>query len=203
MPNFVNEEERTALHRKALRHLARGELKPNPCGPARLFAKVDEAPETFVDALLQQLTDRCVRCLRLEGYPADRALGRVISLIQEGGFIHRHKDAYHAGMPGHRPGEHHLRCNIVVRLADPSGRPVIEGTALDVAEGDCWAFVASKCMHETTPLLGSAPRIVYGFGWSVPTTHELQPPPRDGVRLGSPHRSISDAPQKEETQGTG
>jgi hypothetical protein len=174
---FVDELERTALLQKALGHMARGELRPNPCGPARFFAKVDETPEVFVDPMLQSLTERCVRCLRLEGHPTDRALGRVISLIREGGFIHRHTDAYIDGVPGHRPGEHHLRCNIVVRLADPSGRPVIEDSALEVVEGDLWVFYASKCMHQTMPLRGSEPRIVFGFGWSVPLTHELQPPP--------------------------
>ena len=156
---------------------ARGELLPNPCGPNRYFIKESNAPAIFADPLLQLLTARCVRCLRLEGRPADRALGRVVSLIQPGGFIHRHTDAYHEGVPGHAVGHHHLRCNIVVRCAHLSGRPVIEGSALEVHECDLWAFFASKCLHETLPLQGDAPRIVYGFGWTVPLAHALRPPP--------------------------
>ena len=188
---FVDEAERAALLRKALGHMARGELTANPCGPARFFAKADQEPALFVDDLLQRMTARCERCLRLEGRPADRALGRIISLIQEGGFVHRHTDAYHPGVPGHRPGEQHLRCNIVVRLGHPSGRPVIEDAALDVAEGDLWVFFASRCMHETTPLQGADPRIVYGFGWAVPENHVLEPPPEDAL---SRPRTLSRAP---------
>ena len=70
-----------------------------------------------------------------------------------------------------------MRCNIVVSLQHPSGRPVIEGEALDVDECDMWVFTASKSMHQTEPLKGTAPRVVYGFGWSVASEHALQPPP--------------------------
>ena len=160
-------------------HHRRGELQPNPCGPCRFFAKVDEAPATYDDPLLDSLTRRCERCLRLEGVPADRILGRVISLILPGGFIHRHTDAYQHGAAGCSPERHHLRCNIVVALRHPSARPIIEGEALDVAERDMWAFVASKRMHQTEILRGDTPRVVYGFGWSVDPEHEqLLVPPR-------------------------
>jgi hypothetical protein len=175
--NFVSPAEREALFAKAMRHYGRGELHPNPCGPARFFAKTDDAPAVYVDALLERLTRRCEHCLRLTQTPHDCVLGRTISLIGPGGFIHRHTDAYRAGEPGHRPGLEHCRCNIVVRLAHPSGRPVIEGEALDIAEGDLWVFVASKSFHQTEPLQGHDPRIVFGFGWSVPPSHRFLTPP--------------------------
>jgi len=174
---FVSEAERCELVEKALRHMNRRELHPNPCGPGRFFAKTDDQPQVYVDPLLERMTRRCEQCLRLQGVAEDLVLGRTISLITPGGFIHRHTDAYHAGQPGHRPGYDHLRCNIVVRLADTSGRPVIEDEALDVEEGDLWVFFASKSFHETKPIAGSEPRIVFGFGWSVPPGHKLQPPP--------------------------
>ena len=174
---FVSSEENAALLCKAIAHMQRGQLHPNPSGPGRFFAKADDDPDLYVDALFKQLTRRCERCLRLGGVPSDCVLGRTISLILPGGFIHRHTDAYRPGQPGHRPGLEHLRCNIVVRLAHPSGRPIIEGHALEVEECDLWAFFASKCMHETAPLGGSDPRIVFGFGWSVPPDHQLEPPP--------------------------
>ena len=174
--NFVTEAERQTLFSKAIRHLQRKELHPNPCGPRRFFAKVDDDPNRYVDGLLQTLTRRCERCLQLTGIEVDCVLGRTISLILPGGFIHAHTDAYRPGEAGHRPGFDHLRCNIVVSLADPSGRPVVEGSALPVSECDMWAFFASKCLHETLPLQGSDPRVVFGFGWSVPPEHVLRPP---------------------------
>ena len=174
---FVTEAECAALLEKALRHMNRRELHPNPCGPGRFFAKADDDPRCYVDALLEMLTRRCERCLRLSGVATDLVLGRTISLILPGGFIHKHTDAYQPGQPGHRPGYEHLRCNIVVALKHPSGRPVIEGSPLDVGEGDLWAFFASNCMHETAPLQGGEPRIVFGFGWSVPPDHTLREAP--------------------------
>ena len=176
---FVSEVERQALFRKAVTHMQRQELHPNPCGPGRFFAKADDEPSIYVNPLLEQLTRRCERCLRLLGVPHDCVLGRTISLILPGGFIHRHTDAYRPGQPGHRPGFEHLRCNIVVSLADPSGRPVVEGAALPVEQCDLWAFFASKCLHETVPLQGREPRIVMGFGWSVPPDHALERPPAE------------------------
>jgi hypothetical protein len=174
---FVTNEERQALLHKAFTHMQRRELHPNPAGPGRFFVKADDQPEIYIDPLLEALTRRCERCLRLGGVSTDCVLGRTISLILPGGFIHRHTDKYHEGQPGHRPGLEHLRCNIVVRLAEPTGRPIVEGMPLPVDEGDLWAFFASKCMHETQPLRGSEPRIVFGFGWSVPPAHALEPPP--------------------------
>lgn len=174
---FVDAAERAALLRKAAGHMQRGELHPNPCGPARFFAKADDDPATYVEPLLERLTRRCERCLRLGGVPQDLVLGRVISLIGRGGFIHRHTDAYREGAPGHRAGHEHLRCNIVVQLAHGSGRPVVDGAPLPVAEGDLWVFFASRSPHQTEPLECDAPRIVFGFGWSVPPAHVLEPPP--------------------------
>jgi hypothetical protein len=186
---FVSELERSVLLRKALEHMQRGELEPNPCGPGRYFAKADDAPSVYVDALLDSLTRRCERCLRLSGMRRDGVLGRTISLILPGGFIHRHNDAYHAGMPGHTSGFHHLRCNIAVSLAHPSGRPVIEDEPLPVAEGDLWVFFASRSMHQTEPLCGDQPRIVFGFGWAVPPDHALALPPASAWRDSDSHSS--------------
>lgn len=174
---FVTEAERAALLRKSMVHMQRQELFPNPSGPGRFFAKADDDPACYVDALLERLTRRCERCLRMREVNADCVLGRTISFILPGGFIHRHTDAYREGQPGHRPGLDHMRCNIMVKMADPSGQPVVEGRALPVEEGDLWAFFASRSQHETRPLQGSEPRIIFGFGWSVAPHHKFERPP--------------------------
>ena len=180
---FVTDDERRALLQKALGHFQRRQLQPNAAGPQRFFAKCDEHPAIFVDELLEKLTRRCERCLGLDGVAKDLVLGRVISLILPGGFIHRHTDQYQPGMPGYRPGYEHLRCNIVVQLPDASGRPIVEANTLPVNEGDLWAFFASKSFHQTAPLQANgdahgdgAPRIVFGFGWSVPPNYRLRAP---------------------------
>jgi len=174
---FVSSDERAQLLSKAYRHMQRRQLHPNPCGPNRFFAKADDEPAVYVDSLLERLTRRCERCLRTDVTPSDCVLGRTISLILPGGFIHQHTDAYQPGQPGHRPELEHMRCNIVVQCANPSGRPVIDGHALPVEECDLWVFFASKSPHQTLPLQGADPRIVFGFGWSVPPEFQLRPPP--------------------------
>ena len=178
MRNFVSGSERAALFEKAIRHMQRRELHPNPSGPGRYFAKADDEPHIYIDPLLEKLTQRCERCLRVGGVSADLVLGRTISCILPGGFIHKHTDKYMPGQPGHRPGMEHMRCNIMVRMANPSGRPVVEGSPLPVEEGDLWAFFASKSLHETYVIEGSEPRIIFGFGWSVAPELRLQEAPQ-------------------------
>ena len=172
---FISENERAALLAQILAHHSSGVLRPNPCGPARYFAKVDDEPDRFDCALLRALARRAAHACRAEAVVTDRVLGRVLSLIETGGFIHAHTDAYHP-QHGQPAGCHHLRCNIVAQLSHPSARPVIEGEALDVADGDLWCFAASKWRHETSPLLGDgAPRVVCGFGWTVGGDFEVRP----------------------------
>ena len=157
---FISENERAALLAQILAHHSSGVLRPNPCGPARYFAKVDDEPDRFDSALLRALARCAARACRAEAVSTDRVLGRVLSLIETGGFIHPHTDAYHP-QHGQPTGCHHLRCNIVAQLSHPSARPVIEGEALDVADGDLWCFLASKWRHETRPLLGGGEVPVY------------------------------------------
>ena len=92
---FVSENERVTLLAQILAHHSSAELRPNPCGPARFFAKVDNEPERFDSPLLRALARRAARACRVEAVPTDRVLGRVLSLIEAGGFIHSHTDAYH------------------------------------------------------------------------------------------------------------
>ena len=171
---FISENERAALLAQILAHHSSGVLRPNPCGPARYFAKVDDEPDRFDCSLLRALARRAAHACRAEAVVTDRVLGRVLSLIETGGFIHAHTDAYHP-QHGQPAGCHHLRCNIVAQLSHPSARPVIEGEALDVADGDLWCFLASKWRHETRPLVGAAPRVVCGFGWTVGGDFEVRP----------------------------
>ena len=128
MPGLISEAEREELYRSALAQRLGGALRPNPAGPGRFFRKLDDTGG--VDELVEALTARLEARVRgLAGGTRDRTLGRVCSLIEPGGFIHEHTDKYPAGW-GRGDGWAHLRANIVVRMADPSGRPMIEGQAL-------------------------------------------------------------------------
>eukprot|EP00747_Dinoflagellata_sp_TGD_P095555 gnl/TRDRNA2_/TRDRNA2_166508_c0_seq1.p1 gnl/TRDRNA2_/TRDRNA2_166508_c0~~gnl/TRDRNA2_/TRDRNA2_166508_c0_seq1.p1 ORF type:complete len:243 (+),score=21.94 gnl/TRDRNA2_/TRDRNA2_166508_c0_seq1:74-802(+) len=170
--HFVSEDERQELLHYAKQQRVSGDLLPNPAGPSRFFRKLDATGG--VTPTIEALTKRLEASVSgLCSQPHDIALGRVCSFIEPGGFIHEHKDVYpqsHAGLAGRG----HLRANIVVQM-EPSGQPIIAGQRVDVAERDVWIFLASHELHATACVAGPEPRIVYGFGWTVPSDFELAP----------------------------
>eukprot|EP00930_Biecheleria_cincta_P091459 TRINITY_DN81034_c0_g1_i1.p1 TRINITY_DN81034_c0_g1~~TRINITY_DN81034_c0_g1_i1.p1 ORF type:complete len:262 (-),score=43.75 TRINITY_DN81034_c0_g1_i1:11-796(-) len=171
LKSFVTQAEREELLASAMKQKVQGMLLPNPAGPHRFFRRLD--PTGGVDDLIEALTDRLQSAvLGLANRPRDTTLGRVCSYIEPGGFIHEHKDRYpeSSGLQGLG----HLRANIVVQL-EPSGEPVIAGDTLPVVECDAWVFLASHELHATATVQGSKPRIVYGFGWTVPGDFRLEP----------------------------
>ncbi|CAE7455566.1 unnamed protein product [Symbiodinium sp. CCMP2456] len=161
---IISEEERLNLLESAERQKRQGLLLPNPAGPHRFFRRLDATGG--VDSFLEELTERLEDAVAgLHGRQLDPTLGRVCSYIETGGFIHEHRDRYHAQTDGLA----HLRANIVVQM-EPSGRPIIAGKSVPVSERDAWIFFASRELHSTEVICGPHPRIVYGFGWSVPAS---------------------------------
>ena len=193
----VSEAERARLEAIILALKDRGALRPNPSGPRRFFARYDhdvlpslgaadadgpadlEGADLFATAanLVERVTRRVERALGLDYRRGarDATLSRTLSVVEAGGFVHRHTDAYAAATGGERAAgdapsaaRDHLRCNIALRLAHcDSLRPVIDRRAVDVDDGDAWAFLASKREHETTVSEAAAPRVVLGFGWAL------------------------------------
>eukprot|EP00746_Dinoflagellata_sp_MGD_P154403 gnl/MRDRNA2_/MRDRNA2_84790_c0_seq1.p1 gnl/MRDRNA2_/MRDRNA2_84790_c0~~gnl/MRDRNA2_/MRDRNA2_84790_c0_seq1.p1 ORF type:complete len:259 (+),score=38.53 gnl/MRDRNA2_/MRDRNA2_84790_c0_seq1:60-836(+) len=159
--NFVSEDERQQLLTGALKQWEAGGFCKNPMGPHRYFRKVDQTGGP--DAFLSSLTVRMENALRLRGVTHDPALGRVISIIEAGGYVHPHRDDYPQGSGLEKAG--HLRANIVVQKDDGSGAPIIAGQTLPCNECDAWAFMASATEHSTQMVKGPRQRIVYGFGW--------------------------------------
>ncbi|CAE7604060.1 unnamed protein product [Symbiodinium microadriaticum] len=136
-------------------------------GPHRFFRRLDATGG--VDSFLEELTERLEDAVAgLHGRQLDPTLGRVCSYIEPGGFIHEHRDRYHAQTDGLA----HLRANIVVQM-EPSGRPIIAGKSVPVNQRDAWIFFASRELHSTEVICGPQPRIVYGFGW--PPSRPLAP----------------------------
>lgn len=169
LPGFITEEERLHLLCSALQQRRSGALQANPAGPQRFYRKLDET--NGVDSLLEVLTTRLEdSVVGLSGKPKDLVLGRVCSFIEAGGHIHDHRDAYNFGSGFE--GRGHLRANLVVQM-DPACCPIIEGRRVEVAEGDAWVFLASHSRHGTAPVRGPQPRIVFGFGWTVPADFPL------------------------------
>ncbi|CAE7590170.1 unnamed protein product, partial [Symbiodinium sp. KB8] len=164
---IISEEERLNLLESAEKQKRQGLLLPNPAGPHRFFRRLDATGG--VDSFLEELTERLEDAVAgLHGRQLDPTLGRVCSYIEPGGFIHEHRDRYHAQTDGLA----HLRANIVVQM-EPSGRPIIAGKSVPVNQRDAWIFFASRELHSTEVICGPQPRIVYGFGW--PPSRPLAP----------------------------
>lgn len=95
----------------------------------------------------------------------DPRLGILISYIEPGGFIHKHRDIYSS--PDWKD-KFNYRFNIVVdRGSDPSYNPVIEDISYDIGKGDAWSFNATTDLHYTLPIAGPENRIVYQFGFAI------------------------------------
>ncbi|CAJ1422585.1 unnamed protein product [Effrenium voratum] len=173
--NFVSEAERFELLESAMAQKQPGPRMSQfcfvlPCsGPSRYFRRLDATGG--VDSLVEALTARLESALDLGSRPRDVTLGRVCSYIEPGGFIHEHRDRYVSETSG-LAGLSHLRANVVVQM-EKSGQPIIAGKSVPVEEGDAWVFLASKELHATALIEGLKPRIVFGFGWSVPGSYLL------------------------------
>jgi hypothetical protein len=74
----------------------------------------------------------------------------------DGAFVHPHTDPAPVGF-------HHVRCNIVIKLPDNGGMPILGGAEVPVKVGDVWVCFASLEEHASTPVLGGE-RIVLSLG---------------------------------------
>ena len=154
-----------------LAHHSSAELGPNPCGPARFFAK----PTTS-----RALTARCsvrwhaARHARAAWSRAHRPRARTRPVPHRGWRLHTL--AHGRVPPPARPAGRLPPPAVQYRgqLSHPSARPVIEGEALEVDDGDL-VLLVSRWRHETRPLLGTAVRASCGFGWTVGGDFEVRP----------------------------
>lgn len=166
--NFISESEQAHLCAKAQEYRKTGVLEKNPGGPLRYRKRIDGTK--FCDSSMVAVANRIRQRLNLENCAIDPNLGWIISLIEPGGFIKRHIDA-HANYQ--RSGKLHLRCNVMVQGRNESCYPVIDNIPHPVDERGLWAFVASKHFHGTQIVTGKQSRIVYQFGFVVPSSISL------------------------------
>lgn len=170
VPNFVTQGERDELKNIAEAYFKEGILEPNPGGPKRFRVKMNGNKHEHCTPFISLIADRIISRFNLNGCPVDEYLGWVISLIQPGGCLPPHIDSFdHYG----RDTRRHLRCNIMVSRENDTYNPIIEANAIAVPECSLWSFFASESKHGTQPVVGDSDRIVYQFGFSVPSDFVL------------------------------
>ncbi len=154
---FVSPDEADALLRWALR--MEPWLRNN--GPGRHFLRVHQLPER--PALHAVVAER-VRA-RVAGHTdsvLEPVLTNYVSIISESGTVHPHTDSA-------PDGTRHLRCNLFLQLPEAGGRPILDGTPVDLTARGLLCFFPSSALHASEPTLGACKRVMLSFGLLVPT----------------------------------
>lgn len=160
-PSIATELERRELLSWALE--VRPELNLNPKGPYRAFRNVQELSRV-ADAHVS-IGKRLTAALGLpKNIRPEAKLGWYLSIIQEGGNVHPHRD----GAPF---GNRHLRCNLFVQLPHAGGLPVVGGKRCEVAECDMLAFFPSEQEHYSDLVGGAKERIICSYGFTVDSSY--------------------------------
>lgn len=169
--NFITEEERLHLKQYADTLFAKGHFYLNHNYPKRWLLILKRAPQTDHNGVYytKEVHSLYLRILSTLGLPdgcIDPRLGILISYIEPGGFIHKHRDIY--TNPDWKDKVNY-RFNVVVdRGSDLSYNPIVEDVSYDIGKGDAWSFNATTDLHYTLPIAGPENRIVYQFGFAIP-----------------------------------
>ena len=168
LTDFITKDERQQLEDIAYDLKDKGVLASNPAGPNRFFAKVYGTEH--ITPFITELGDRIAARFGLQSCEVDPYLGYTISMINPAGFINEHIDKYGDYMNDKR----HLRCNVMVCRENETYDPVICHMIVPVPETSAWAFMASESAHGTQEIAGDRARIIFGFGWEVPSDYSFE-----------------------------
>ncbi len=167
--NFITEEERLHLYQYAITLFDQGKFYPN-ANPKRYFLILKRNPKVDNNGMyytkeVHALVEKIIKTLPLTNVVVDPVIGFIISYMKPKAFIHKHKDLYHDEK---FTDKINYRFNIMVeRGSSETYDPIIDGVYYNIAKGDAWSFNATMCAHETLPIVGHEPRIVYQFGFLV------------------------------------
>jgi hypothetical protein len=155
---------RNAVGRDFLEHVTRltrenqAQFEANGDSGDRQFLVMDfVTPEG--DAFLFEVKQQLAARYGLGDYVVPPKLKDFISYITDGGFIHPHKDA-------DLPGKRHVRINVLIQQT-AGCIPLLEDIPIEVAIGDAWLNLASRCKHATTPVQGPGYRSAISFGYQI------------------------------------
>jgi hypothetical protein len=160
--DFISADEHRSLLDWAGEQFSEGHLIPNSFGKHRFFKRYEigdpEVPDLFWD-----VRRRAVSMFSVSDYEDEPGFKCFLGCNTEGGTVQRHTDPS-------PPDKHHVRMNIMLSKPISGGCPIIDGTAIDVAERDLWCFFPTAMPHESTPVVGKRRRFVVSIGILVPKT---------------------------------
>jgi hypothetical protein len=152
----VSPEELIAISRWA--KATHQKFQPN--GPGRQFG-ILYRPELNTPEECWAVRQRVVEQFDLQGFATEPMFQDYCGFITHNGAIHHHTD------PDSEFGVHR-RYNVMISKPHQGGVPYQDDAPILVEEGEVWRCDASRVMHWCSPVVGSKPRIVLSFGFSVP-----------------------------------
>jgi hypothetical protein len=93
--------------------------------------------------------------------------GVVVSVTYNGGDVYLHKD------PSVGEGLSGIRCNILSSKPESGGLIHVANATYDINQGDLMAYAVTDLFHKVEPCFGTIPRILFMFGFCLPTSKSI------------------------------
>lgn len=154
--DFISDNERNELEEWAYSIFNKKELKHN--GHGRFFNSLSK-----LSGVIEQVNiikNKIIEQENLQDALIDPYFEDFLSFNLEGAAIHPHSDPNLNGCV-------HTRYNLIVSMPDQGGLPVYNNKVVEIKEKMLWRCEAGKYVHQSTPVVGSRPRINLSFGFQV------------------------------------
>ena len=151
--NFITEEERMALVKWAYSNSKN--MTINPVGPFRQYCRIRNSKNNKLALLIENRISNKFS-LKKKGLTEDPVIGSILSVINPGGFVHRHKDKGPL-----------YRFNLMVQLPTTGGAPTYgeDDLPVSVKERDLLCYRPDLFFHGTAAVQGEKDRIIISYGW--------------------------------------
>ena len=151
--NFITKRERTALVKWAYSNSENMTL--NSHGPFRQYCRIRNSKNNKLALTIEdRISDKF--SLKKRGLIEEPVLGSILSVINPGGFVHRHT----------AEGEPQYRFNLMVQLPTTGGIPTYDDDlTFSVEERDLLCYRPDLFFNGTTTVEGEKDRIIISYGW--------------------------------------
>lgn len=150
--NFISKEEQEDLILWAMS--CKSMLLTNALGPHRFFNELKNLPKNKItDNIKKRIIDK----FNLHSFKKESFIGDILSVVEDGGEIHDHTDAFTEDIT-------HYRYNVLVQLPEEGGRNIYNNQILDVEERCLLEYRPDLYNHSCEEVKGKD-RINLSFGF--------------------------------------
>ena len=150
---FISKEEQQDLINWA--YNCKTNLNSNSNGPHRFFNQLENIQRNKItDNIKQRIIDK----FDLQSFENEKVTGDILSIVEDAGFIHKHKDNISGNVV-------HYRYNVIVQMPEDGGRNIYNEEVLDVEERCLLAYRPDMYFHSCEKVIGNKDRINLSFGF--------------------------------------